>query len=92
MKGKKLLRIGTLFSGIGAFEQALLQLGIPHQIVFACDNGERYIKGKNGKVLEKEDVAAMFPGVHGDELESKVEELYVKTGKPNNSSSLSILF
>lgn len=26
----------------------------------------------------------MFPELHGDELESKVEELYVKTGNPNN--------
>lgn len=34
------LRIGTLFSGIGAFEEALQQLGVPHQIRFACDTGE----------------------------------------------------
>ena len=36
-----MLRVGTLFSGIGAFEHALHQLGIEHQIQFACDNGER---------------------------------------------------
>lgn len=35
-----MLKVGTLFSGIGAFEQALKQLGIPHIIEFACDNGE----------------------------------------------------
>lgn len=35
------LKIGTLFSGIGAFEHALAQLKIPHEILFACDNGER---------------------------------------------------
>lgn len=34
------LRIGTLFSGIGAFEEALKQLKIPHEIKFACDTGE----------------------------------------------------
>lgn len=34
------MRVGTLFSGIGAFEQALKQLDIPHEIKFACDNGE----------------------------------------------------
>ena len=34
------LREGTLFSGIGAFEQALKQMKIPHEIVFACGNGE----------------------------------------------------
>ncbi|MBR5168492.1 MAG: DNA (cytosine-5-)-methyltransferase [Salinivirgaceae bacterium] len=35
-----ILRVGTLFSGIGAFEEALKQLKIPHEIKFACDNGE----------------------------------------------------
>lgn len=35
------LRIATVFSGIGAFEESLKQLGIPHIIKFACDNGER---------------------------------------------------
>ena len=35
-----MLRVGTLFSGIGAFEQALKQLGIPHIIEFSCDNVE----------------------------------------------------
>lgn len=37
---KKTLRVGTLFSGIGAFEEALKQLNIPHEIKFACDTGE----------------------------------------------------
>ena len=36
----KKLKIGTLFSGIGAFEEALKQLNIPFEIMFACDNGE----------------------------------------------------
>ena len=40
-KKNKTLRIGTLFSGIGAFEHALQQLKIPHTIQFACDCGER---------------------------------------------------
>lgn len=38
------LKVATVFSGIGAFEQALLQTGIDHEIVFACDNGERELK------------------------------------------------
>ena len=38
---KKTLTVGTLFSGIGAFEHALIQLGIEHKILFACDCGER---------------------------------------------------
>lgn len=37
----KTIKVGTLFSGIGAFEHALQQLKINHCIQFACDNGER---------------------------------------------------
>ena len=33
----KILKVGTLFSGIGAFEHALDRLSIKHKIVFACD-------------------------------------------------------
>ena len=40
MYNNKKIKVGTLFSGIGAFEAALCQLGIPHTIKFACDNGE----------------------------------------------------
>lgn len=35
------VRLATVFSGIGAIEQAFLKMGIAHEIVFACDNGER---------------------------------------------------
>lgn len=35
-----MLKVGTLFSGIGAFEEALKQMNISHEIMFACDNGE----------------------------------------------------
>jgi DNA (cytosine-5)-methyltransferase 1 len=33
------LKIATIFSGIGSFEQALHRLDIPHKILFAADNG-----------------------------------------------------
>lgn len=35
-----MLRLGTLFSGIGAVEQALIRMNVKHKIVFACDNGD----------------------------------------------------
>lgn len=38
------IRLGTLFSGIGAIEQTLLKMGLEHSIVFACDNGENDLK------------------------------------------------
>jgi DNA (cytosine-5)-methyltransferase 1 len=34
-----MLKLATVFSGIGAIEHALERLGIPYQCVFACDNG-----------------------------------------------------
>jgi len=35
-----MLNIATVFSGIGSIEYALKRLNIPHNIVFACDNGD----------------------------------------------------
>lgn len=35
-----MIRLATVFSGIGAIEQAIKRLGIEHEIVFACDNGD----------------------------------------------------
>lgn len=34
-----MLRLATVFSGIGAIEHALMRLGVEHEIVFASDNG-----------------------------------------------------
>lgn len=39
----KEIKVGTVFSGIGSPEQALMRLNVPHKIMFACDNGERLI-------------------------------------------------
>lgn len=40
MQRTKMLKVATLFSGIGGVEQAFRRLSIPHEIVFACDNGD----------------------------------------------------
>ncbi len=37
-KTKRNIRVATLFSGIGAVEQAFQRLKINHEIIFACDN------------------------------------------------------
>ena len=42
-KTDKKLKVGTLFSGIGAFEHALSRLNIDHEIAFACDN-DKFVK------------------------------------------------
>lgn len=35
-----MIRLATVFSGIGAIEHALDRMGLEHKIVFACDNGD----------------------------------------------------
>lgn len=40
-KTTKPLRLATVFSGIGAIEQAFLREHYKHEIVFACDNGDQ---------------------------------------------------
>jgi len=35
-----MIRLATVFSGIGAIEHALIRMGLNHKIVFACDNGD----------------------------------------------------
>jgi DNA (cytosine-5)-methyltransferase 1 len=37
--GDKMIKLATVFSGIGAIEHALDRLGWNHEVVFACDNG-----------------------------------------------------
>ena len=36
-----MIRLATVFSGIGAIEWAVKRLNLEHELVFACDNGER---------------------------------------------------
>lgn len=73
-----ILRVGTLFSGIGAFEQALKQMKIPHEIIFACDNGERYLP------LTHKELKRQTKGMSREEAEEHVDGLYERTGKANH--------
>ena len=47
------IKLATVFSGIGAVEQAFKRLSIDHEIEFACDNGEILIDVDTDKELEK---------------------------------------
>lgn len=47
------MKLATVFSGIGAIEQALHRLGIDYEIVFACDNGDVELTLFEGKELEE---------------------------------------
>lgn len=56
-----MIRLGTLFSGIGAIEQALLRLKEGHINVFACDNGELDVKLLPQKEQEEYDKLKKIP-------------------------------
>lgn len=47
-----MIKLATVFSGIGAVEHALERLKIPYEIVFACDNGERRLKTSYEAIAE----------------------------------------
>ena len=47
-----MIKLATLFSGIGAIEQAFLKQNIPHKIVFACAIGERDLNYTKEEILE----------------------------------------
>ena len=57
-----MIRLATVFSGIGAIEHALDRMNIDHRIVFACDNGDI-------DILNKE------IGVNTDEIKAETELL-----------------
>lgn len=69
------LNLGTLFSGIGAIEQTFLKLGLNHEIVFACDNGEREIK------QSREEINEIISSLPQDEKESAIANLYLAKGE-----------
>ena len=75
----KKLRIATVFSGIGAFEQSLNKLNRDYEIVFACDNGEREIKETSKDILDY----AKANKLSNRELNDYVTSLYNGTKKPN---------
>lgn len=73
-----MIKLATVFSGIGAPEQALRQLKEDFEIVFACDNGERELK------LSYEEILEQTKDMSSEERRAFVDELYRCTGRENN--------
>lgn len=48
-----MIKLATVFSGIGSIEWAFKRLNIPHKIVFACDNGEILLDGDEDELRAK---------------------------------------
>lgn len=65
-----MIRLATVFSGIGAIEHALDRMQLEHIIVFACDNGDVDILTKEiGMDIDE-------IGIELDSLEKKISEIH----------------
>ena len=73
------IKIATVFSGIGAFEQALKKLNVDYEILFACDNGEREIKQSTKDIKEY----CVKNNFDDSQTNQYVRSLYEQTKKPN---------
>ena len=74
-----MLKLGTVFSGIGAIEQDLIRLGIDLEIEFACDNGDVEVKYNHEEEFKK--IQSM-----NSKLEKKkyVDDLYASKSRKQN--------
>ncbi|WP_171038129.1 DNA cytosine methyltransferase [Aquibacillus sediminis] len=73
-----MIKLATVFSGIGAIEQALEKKEIPFDLKFACDNGNITLK------KDKEEIAEEIEGLTNKEKKEYVDKLYKSTGKENH--------
>ena len=74
-----MIRLATVFSGIGAIEHALDRMGIEHNIVFACDNGDvEVLTKKIGLNIDeiKKQIALLEAMVQKLNISGDVDDLY----------------
>lgn len=73
-----MIKLATVFSGIGAVEHALSRMDINNEIVFACDNGDIDVFSKNIKpnMDEIEDNIKSLKSIIHDEAQN--QDNYVK--------------
>ena len=48
-----MIRLATIFSGIGSIEWALKRMNLDYKIVFACDNGDIELKDIDEEEVRK---------------------------------------
>lgn len=73
-----MIKLATVFSGIGAIEQALHKKNIPFELAFACDNGNVTLK------KEEEEIKEEIAGLSKLEKKNYIDKLYKSTGKINH--------
>lgn len=74
-----MIRLATVFSGIGAIEHALDRMGLEHKIVFACDNGDINILTKDIKIdIDEigEELKSLNESIKKISKNDSVEDLY----------------
>ena len=74
-----MIRLATVFSGIGAIEHALDRMNIENKIVFACDNGDVEILTKDiGMNLDeiKLELDVLKKTIENIQFNDEVEDLY----------------
>lgn len=74
-----MIRLATVFSGIGAIEHALERMNIENEIVFACDNGDVEILTKEiGMNLDeiKVELDSLEKTIENIQFNNEVEDLY----------------
>lgn len=75
---KKKLKIATVFSGIGAPEQALRKIGVDYDIVFACDNDEIELKDSFEEIKDN------YEKSKSNNIKEYISNLYSSTNKPKH--------
>ncbi len=73
-----MLKLGTVFSGIGAIEHALERLSIPHEISFACDNGNIELDLERNEIEQQLSKLRSFK-----EKKDHIDALYTQKKKKN---------
>lgn len=73
-----MLKVATVFSGIGAIEHAIKRMGIEHKIVFACDNGDVDILSK------KIDADMVQIGTELEKLSKLINKIKIKSDADKN--------
>ena len=73
-----MIKLATLFSGVGAIEEAFVKKGMKHKIVFAADNGERECK------INVEEVKQITSKMSVKEKNEYIEKLYLELSKKEN--------
>lgn len=82
-----MIRLATVFSGIGAIEHALNRMGIDNKIVFACDNGDVDILSKEISLdicemqIEFKELAAIVSEIDNDEYKKDLQKDLIKDKK-----------